>query len=164
MSRARNLARFADWTHRGIGEYLGLYAGAASTYAQGRDFYPGTLGKVCPKQLHETAIHADGHYVHIEGGTPALKRNIEALTEEIPRWVVTDAIEWMAVHAGDRGRKAAAFVRACQRRTAMDTWEGVMRELDITEASIGRRRESAETLISWYLDQYYSGLIPAAVA
>lgn len=164
MSRASNIARYADWSHRGIGEYLGLYAGVASTYALGRDFYPGTLGRVCPKQLHETAIHADGHYVHIEGGTPALKRNIEALTEEIPRWIITDAIEWMATNAGDKGRRAAEFVRACQHKTAMDTWDGVMSKLDITEASIGRRRNRAEALISWYLDQHYAGLFPSTSA
>lgn len=157
---SRNLIRYADWTHRDIGRYLGLYAGVASEYSHRRDFYPGTLGKIAPAQLHETAHHVDGHYVHIEGGVPAMKRNIPALTEEIPRWVMTGALEWMATHAGDRGRKAAAFVRACQRRTAMDTWDGVMRELDITEASIGRRRDSAEALISWYLDQHLGGLLP----
>lgn len=161
---SRNLARYADWTHRNIGEYLGLYAGVASEYTRGRDFYPGTLGKHAPKQLHETAIHADGHYVFLEGGVPAMKRNIDALTEEIPRLVMTGALEWLSTCAGDRGRKASEFVWACQSKTAMDTWERVMEKLSITEASITRRRDSAEELISWYLDQYLGGLIPATTA
>lgn len=161
---SRNLARYADWSHRDIGQYLGLYAGTSSEYAQGRDFYPGTLGKHAPKQLHETAIHADGHYVFLDAGKPAMKRNIDALTEEIPRSVMTGALEWLATCAGDRGRKAAELVWACQPKTAMDTWERVMEKLSITEASIGRRRDSAEELVSWYLDQYLSGLVPATPA
>lgn len=148
-----NAIRYVTWTKADLKEYFGIPRGTKSQYLKGQDFRPGVLAEVKPKQLHETAIQADGNYVHIEmGGVPAQRKDVVAMLEiAIPYDVMARAMDYLKANDWDAWRTLDVRMK----RAPLDTAEMIASKVFLSVAGLYKQTERGIDGISKYLDWYF---------
>jgi len=91
----RNAAKAFDWSKRDLWLYFGLGKNCESRYLLGLPFHPGIIAGE-PKQIHETRIHADGHYVFLdEAGYCELKPEMLARVDGIDYRLMRKSVDYL---------------------------------------------------------------------
>lgn len=137
------------WVHF-FGIPKGARGYAVSDYLWRRPLSTGALSTATPRQLHETARHADGSYVHVEmGGVPALKPDVVDYLDGIPHAWVREAVDYLREIDPEGYRAFDAWLN----RFPRDTNESVAGRLGCDESAFRKRRRRALVIIRDYLDR-----------
>jgi len=148
----RNAAKAIDWTQDDLWNYFGLGRNGVSGFIRHWDFAPGsgTLAMSAPRQLHATSLHADGHYVHVEGGTPKMRADVVAMLDGIPWKVMNAAHQYLR----EVDLEAWIALEKTTHRLRHETIEYLASKMDgVTRQTVYNRLHRALGIISSYLDR-----------
>lgn len=151
----KDLIKHADKLKEELETYFNAPKGQRSDYSLQKDFHPGVLGHANPTQLHETARHSTGGYVHTEMcGAPALRHEITAMVDnsKIPHWVMAEAMDHLR-HKFAKWHDALSRIAFKGRHTVR---EEIWLAIPCSERSLDRWEDEAYAEIADYLVQYYS--------
>lgn len=150
--------RFWTWTFAELELYFGVRRGGTSYYLKRKDFQPEMLGIVNPKQLVDTATHAGFVPIRMgEDGKRVIAHQVEKMLGGIPWAVMDKAVK--GLEQADREQKTEVYrtFMAVQRRSPLDTLDGIAGRLNIGVATLYRHLRSALDFVSWYLDNESEG-------
>lgn len=135
-------------------EYFGVARGSTwSPYHSKHDYRPGVLSEAQPSQLHETAHHSGGSYVHLENGSPAMKSSVIAMLEaHVPYSTMRGAMEYLKGREWDKWRVLDALTHRPPRKKAAQIAE----EIGICEDWLNKQKNSAILIIADYLTWHYN--------
>jgi hypothetical protein len=150
--------RFWTWTFAELEVYFGIRRGGTSYYLKRRDFHPEILGVVNPKQLVETQNHPGFVPVVMgEDGKRPITRTVERMLGGIPWMVMDKAVKALDASDKERGGEVYRTFMAVQRRSPLDTLDGIAKRLDIGVATLYRHLRHALDFVDWYLDKERAG-------
>lgn len=148
----RNTLRYITWTKDDLKEYFGIPRGIRSQYLKRKDFRPGVLAEVKPKQLHETESHSGFIPVKMEGGVYAQRKDVIAMLEiAIPYDVMDRAMDYLKAH--DWAAWRAMDVR--MKRAPLDTAEMIAGKIFLSVSGLYKQTDRGIDLVSQYLDWYF---------
>lgn len=146
--------RFWTWTFAELEVYFGIRRGGTSYYLKRKDFQPEILGVVNPKQLVETETHPGFIPVKMgEDGKRPITRTVEKMLGGIPWEAMSKACKALEGADADVYRTFMAV----QRRSPLDTLEGIAKRRNIGIATLYRHLRHALDFVSWYLDMESEG-------
>lgn len=142
----------AEGLRAGLRDYFGIPQGSTSQYRQKKDFAPGILSETAPSQLHETAHHSGGSYVHLESGCPAMKGSVIAMLEaHVPIDTMRGAMDYLKANDWERWR----VLHEMTTRPPLRSAQMVADSLTITASWLNRQVKMAIESIAQYLEWYY---------
>lgn len=140
-----------DWTLDDLRNYFGLRLRSRqrSRYLDREPFAPAVLAMVHPKQLHETATHPGGVPVHLEGGVPAMRREVVAMLDGVPYALMRDAVDYLRQFDWEAWRA----VQAVMDRYPLDTAEVIAKRLFCEKSTVFKRINRSMETISSFIDR-----------
>ena len=145
----REAAKAVDFNYPDLWEYFGLGKGGTSYFLQHRDLTPDTLAKSPNWKMHEQRLHKGGHYVHLDKGKPALRKEVLAKLDGIPHRMMQDAYRYL--QAVDR--EAWNTMELMQRRFRFERVESYADRLNISRTTVYKRLYRALEIIASHVDR-----------
>ncbi len=140
-----------DWTLDDLRDYFGLRLRSRqrSRYLDREPFAPAVLSHSAPTQLHETATHPGGVPVHLEGGVPAMRRDVVAALDAIPYGMMRDAVDYLRQFDWEAWRA----IQAVMDRYPLDTAKIISDRVYCSESAFYKRLARGLDTISSWLDR-----------
>lgn len=141
-----------DWSRDELRDYFGLGKGKKAPYLLREPFTPATLSQILPKQLHETDIHPCGVPVHLEGGRPALRKDVVGMLDAVPYAIMREAVDYLRQY----DKEAWRAMNAAWDRYPLDTIPMLAERCGCDRSTFYRRLDRGLQTISSYVDRVLS--------
>jgi hypothetical protein len=148
-------AKAVDFNYPDLWEYFGLGKGGTSYFLQHRDLTPDTLAKSPNWKLHEQRLHKGGHYVHLDNGKPALRKEVLAKLDGLPHRMMQEAYRYLQ----SVDREAWNTMELMQRRFRFERVDSYAERMNISRQTIYKRLYRALEVIASYVDRELEKLV-----
>lgn len=158
MNQQQTLIKFGTWKESELRAYYVGERGGRSAYAQGKNFTPGILGEVAPKQINQTERN-DGAFIHAWAGGPDLRRDVEAILEVgFKHATMAGAVHYLRQYHPDEADVIEKMAWKARHVTRVQ----VAATMGIPLSTFDRMVKRAIEAISDYLDAWLNGMADSA--